>query len=115
MYPPLAKSNWLDDDERAIKIVLKGLWGPITVNQQAFDPTKGVPPMMGFAGMLSDAEVAAVLSYVRLSFGNNGKLIAPAQVAKVRAATQDRVNFYTTEEILREHPLKPTAPAKGTK
>ena len=43
------------------------------------------------------------------------EIIAPAQVAKVRAATQDRVNFYTTEEILREHPLKPTAPAKGTK
>ena len=92
--------------------MLKGLWGPITVNQQAFDPSKGVPPMMGFGGMPPDAEVAAVLSYVRLSFGNNGKLITAAQVAKVRAATKDRVNFYTAEEILKEHPLKPAAPAK---
>jgi mono/diheme cytochrome c family protein/glucose/arabinose dehydrogenase len=115
VYPPLAKSNWLDDDERAIKIVLKGLWGPLTVNQQAFDPSKGVPPMMGFGGMLTDAEAAAVLSYVRLSFGNNGKLISPAQVAKVRAATQDRANFYTTEEILKEHPLKAAEPAKAKK
>jgi mono/diheme cytochrome c family protein len=115
VYPPLAKSDWLQDDERFIKIVLKGLWGPITVNQQAFDPSKGVPPMMGFAGMLNDAEVAEVLSYVRLSFGNNGKLITAAQVAKVRAATQDRVNFYTTEEILKDHPLKPAEPAKGKK
>jgi mono/diheme cytochrome c family protein len=95
-----------------IKIVLKGLWGPITVNGQAYDPSKGVPPMPGFGGMLNDAEVAAAASFVRLSFGNNGKLISPAQVAKVRTATQDRTNFYMTEEILKDHPLKP---AKGTK
>ena len=33
-------------------------------------------------------------------------------MAKVRAATKERVNFYTAEEILKEHPLKPAAPAK---
>ena len=112
VYPPLLRSDWLADDERAIKIVLKGLWGPITVSGQSFDPAKGVPPMMGFGGMLNDQEAAAVLSFVRLSFGNSGKVITPAQVAKVRAATKDRVNFYTAEEILKEHPLKPAAPAK---
>ncbi|MFM7241778.1 MAG: PVC-type heme-binding CxxCH protein, partial [Opitutia bacterium] len=112
VYPPLARSDWLADDERAIKIVLKGLWGPITVSGQSFDPAKGVPPMMGFGGMLNDQEAAAVLSFVRLSFGNSGKVITPAQVAKVRAATKDRVNFYTAEEILKEHPLQAPAPAK---
>jgi len=111
IYPPLAKSDWLEDDERLIKIVLKGLWGPITVNGQAYDPSKGVPPMPGFGYTLNDAEVAAAASFVRLSFGNNGKLISPAQVAKVRAATKDRTNYYMTEEILKDHPLKPT-PAK---
>jgi mono/diheme cytochrome c family protein/glucose/arabinose dehydrogenase len=115
VYPPLLRSDWLADDERAIKIILKGLWGPITVNGQAFDPSKGVPPMMGFGGMLNDQEAAAVLSFVRLSFGNSGRVITPAQVAKVRAATKDRVNFYTAEEILKEHPLKPPAPAPAKK
>jgi hypothetical protein len=67
---------------------------------------------MGFGGMLNDQEAAAVLSFVRLSFGNSGKVITPAQVAKVRAATKDRVNFYTAEEILKEHPLKAPTPAK---
>ncbi|NBV78688.1 MAG: dehydrogenase, partial [Verrucomicrobia bacterium] len=105
IYPPLAKSNWLDDDQRVTKILLKGLWGQITVNGQHFDPTKGVPPMMGFGGMLNDDEAAAVLSYVRLSFGNNGKFVSPATVKKVREATKDRVNFYMTDEILKEHPL----------
>ena len=115
IYPPLAKSNWLDDDERITKILLKGLWGPITVNGQHFDPTKGVPPMMGFGGMLNDEEAAAVLSYVRLSFGNNGKLVSPATVKKVREATKERVNFYMTEEVLKEHPLKAAPPAKAKK
>jgi len=110
IYPPLAKSNWIDDDERITKILLKGLWGPITVSKQSFDPTKGVPPMMGFGGLLNDEEAAAVLSYVRLSFGNNGKLVSPDTVKKVREATQERINFYTTEEILKEHPLKAAPP-----
>ena len=105
IYPTLAKSDWLHDDERLIKIVLKGLWGPIEVNGQHFDPSKGVPPMMGFAGLLNDEEVAAVLSYVRQSFGNDGSLVSPEKVREVRAATAERVNFYLTDELLREHPL----------
>jgi hypothetical protein len=102
----LAKSDWIDNDERLIKIALKGLWGPIEVNGQHFDPSKGVPPMMGFGGLLNDEELAAVLSYVRQSFGNNGPFITPDQVQQIRATTADRVNFYMTDEILREHPLK---------
>ncbi len=106
IYPTLAKSDWIENDERLIKIALKGLWGPIEVNGQHFDPSKGVPPMMGFGGLLNDEELAAVLSYVRQSFGNNGPFITPNQVKQVRAATAERVNFYMTDEILKEHPLK---------
>ncbi len=106
IYPTLSKSDWIDNDERLIKIALKGLWGPIEVNGQHFDPSKGVPPMMGFAGLLNDEELAAVLSYVRQSFGNDGAFVSPEKVKQVRAATADRVNFYMTDEILKEHPLK---------
>ncbi|MCB1229302.1 MAG: c-type cytochrome [Verrucomicrobiae bacterium] len=106
IYPTLAGSDWLDDDERIIKIALKGLWGPIEVAGKHFDPTKGVPPMVGFGPLLNDEELAAVLSYVRQSFGNNGRFIKPEQVARIREETKDRLNFYMVEEILKEHPLK---------
>lgn len=106
VYPPLARTEWVNDDERLIKITLKGLWGPIEVNGQKFDPTKGVPPMTPFAGLLNDQELAAVLSYVRQSFGNDGEFITEDAVKKVRAATKDRLNFYMAEELLKEHPLK---------
>jgi mono/diheme cytochrome c family protein/glucose/arabinose dehydrogenase len=106
IYPPLSKSDWIGDDERLIKIALKGLWGPIDVNGTHYDPTKGVPPMMGFGGLLTDEEMAAVLSYVRQSFGNDGDFVKPEKVAKVREATKSRANFYMVDEILKEHPLK---------
>ena len=106
IYPPLTDPDWIDNDERLIKIALKGLWGPIEVGGKAYDPTKGVPPMMGFAGLLNDEELAAVLSYVRQSFGNDGKFVSPEKVGEVRAATADRVNFYMVDEILKEHPIE---------
>ncbi len=107
IYPALTKSDWIaGDDTLLAKIVLKGLWGPIEVNGQHFDPSKGVPPMMGFAGLLKDEEIAAVLSYVRTSFGNDGPFVSPELVKKVREETKERVNFYMVDEILKEHPLK---------
>jgi len=104
-YPPLVKSEWLTDDQRLIKIVLKGLWGPLEINGTKFDPAKGVPPMPGFGGFLSDDEVAGTINYVRQSFGNNLPLVTPAQVAAVRAATKDRIDFYMVEELMSEHPI----------
>jgi mono/diheme cytochrome c family protein len=107
IYPPLEKSPWVtEDDERLIKIILKGLWGPIEVNGQKFDPSKGVPPMTGFGGLLNDEEVAAVIAYVRTSFGNEAPLVSPGQVRAVREATKDRANFYMVDELLKEHPLR---------
>ncbi len=113
VYPPLAKSDWLDDDERLIKLTLKGLWGPIKVNGELFDPTNGVPPMMGFGGMLNDNELSAVLSYVRQSWGNNLEPVRAETVRRVRAATAERTNFYMADELLKEHPLKTPPPAEA--
>jgi mono/diheme cytochrome c family protein len=107
VYPPLnlAGNPWLAEDERLIKVVLKGLWGPLELGAQRFGPTNGVPPMLGFAGMLTDDEAAGVISYVRQSFGNNLPPVNAGQVAKVRAETKDRVDFYMVEEIMKEHPI----------
>jgi mono/diheme cytochrome c family protein/glucose/arabinose dehydrogenase len=110
-YPTLAKSEWLDDQERLIKLTLKGLWGPIEVNGQKFDPSQGVPPMTAFGGLLNDIEMAAVLTYVRQSFGNDGDPVSAESVRKVREATRDRVNFYMADELLEEHPMAAPKPA----
>ncbi len=107
VYPPLtAKNNpWLKDDDRLIKIALKGIWGPIEVAGNRFDPSKGVPPMPGFGVFLNDEELAAVLTYVRQSFGNDLPSISKEQVAKLREQTKERQDFYSVEEIMKDHPI----------
>ena len=106
-YPGLAKSEWLaGGSERLIKIVLKGLYGPLKFQGKDYGPAKGTPPMTGFGELLNDAEVAGVISYVHQSFGNDLPIVKPEEVAKVRAATKDRSVFYMVDEILKEHPLE---------
>ncbi len=120
IYPPLVmKDNpWLtDSDERLLKFVLKGLWGPMELKGQHFDPSKGVPPMPGFAPLLTDKEIAAVINYVRNSFGNAALFLKPDAVAKVRQQVAARTDFYLIPDIMKEHPIagwekwKSTAPA----
>lgn len=103
-FPPLTTSNWvIGNDERLIKLVLKGLYGPIEVLGKKYP---GQVPMTPFGGMLNDDEVAAVLTYVRNSFGNKASAISPDKVKEVRAATKDKIGFYSPEELLKQHPLE---------
>ena len=105
IYPPLKGKEWIGDSDVLINIVLKGLWGPLEVDGKRFDPTKGVPPMMGFGPMLNDQEMAAVLTYVRQSFGNDYDPITPDAVGKVRKATESRTNVWRVDELMKAHPI----------
>jgi mono/diheme cytochrome c family protein len=102
-FPPLA-GKWIQgNEERLIKIVLKGLMGPIEVSGKQYP---GQVPMTPFAGLLNDKEVAAVLTYVRNSFGNKAPAVSPEKVKAVRAATANQSDIYTSGKLLKEHPLE---------
>ncbi|ACT96184.1 PVC-type heme-binding CxxCH protein [Dyadobacter fermentans] len=102
-FPPLSGPWVTGSDERLIKIALNGLLGPIEVNGKKYP---GQVPMTPFAGLLNDTEVAAVLTYVRNSFGNKGAAIPPEKVKQVRAATESKKDFYSPEQLLKEHPIE---------
>ena len=103
-FPPLAGTKWVEgNEERLIKLVLNGLHGPIEVLGKKYP---GQVPMTPFGGMLKDEEVAAVLTYVRNSFGNKASAISPDKVKEVRAATKDKTGFYSPEALLKQHPLE---------
>ncbi|QJW89274.1 c-type cytochrome [Spirosoma taeanense] len=103
-FPPLTGSNWVTgNEERLIKLALKGLLGPIEVAGKTYP---GQVPMTPFGGLLKDDEIAAVLTYVRNSFGNKAPAILPDQVKKVRAATEKKTDFYSPDQLLREHPME---------
>lgn len=106
IYPPLVNTPWVNGSpERLIKLTLHGLWGPMEVNGVAYDPAKGVPPMTAFKSILKDEEVAAVLTFVRNTWGNEASLVTPEQVKAVREATHDVQMFLKPEELLKEYPL----------
>lgn len=83
-FPPLAGSDYLlADRERAIRIVLKGIVGPMTVNGKKFD--SAMPPQ---EAVLTDAQVADVLTYVYNAWGNTGDAFTADQVKVVRSRQQ---------------------------
>ena len=78
-FPPLAGSDYSNKDvNRAIKQVIKGSTGKMTVNGKEYN---GAMPAQG---VLSDKEIADALTYVYSSWGNSKKVVTPAMVKAQR-------------------------------
>jgi mono/diheme cytochrome c family protein len=93
--PPFVGSEWaLGNPNHLIRIPLAGLAGPIQVNGQ---PWNLAMPAMGAA--LPDDDLAAVLTYIRQSWGNKASAITPEQVKTVRAAVGTRSQPWTAAEL----------------
>ncbi len=106
IYPPLVGSEWVTGEkDRLIKLTLHGIWGPIRVAGKQYEPARGVPPMTAIGMMFTDSEIAAVLTYVRNSWGNDAATIRESDVAKIRSETRSRRKFYNPEELIAEHPF----------
>lgn len=94
-FPPLAGSEFVTgDEERVVRIALRGLTGPVIVKGQSFNGA-----MPAWADVLSDAEIAAVLTYVRSSWGNAAGRIEAEKVAEARRGTESRTTPWTVGEL----------------
>nr|WP_231617429.1 PVC-type heme-binding CxxCH protein [Novipirellula aureliae] len=108
VYPSLVDSPWVTgDEERLVKLSMHGLWGKLSLHGKTFDPARGVPPMTAFQSLLTDEELAAVLTFVRNTWGNEASPISAQTVERIRAETSSRSTFYTPDELLSEHPFAP--------
>ena len=88
MAPPLAGSPRVQGHrDYVIKVLLHGMTGPLA--GQTY--TQVMVPM----GAQNDEWIADIASYVRNTFGNTAPFIAPADVARVRAATASRKTMWT--------------------
>jgi len=80
-YPPLNGNQALimDSAVNPIRMVLNGGFPPSTDgNPRPY----GMPP---FGQILNDQEVAAVVSYIRQSWGNRGGFVTPQEVSRYRS------------------------------
>ena len=82
------------DPGRLARLVLRGLTGPVTVEGATFNGA-----MPAWAEQLTDAELAAVLTYVRSHFGNGAGTVDVDLVAQARAATASRAAPWTAQEL----------------
>ena len=84
-YPPLAgnQSIQMTSAVNAIRMVLNGGYSPATAgNPEPY----GMPP---FAQTLADDEVAAVVSYIRVAWGNRGSPVTAREANELRSAPLD--------------------------
>jgi cytochrome c553 len=112
--PPLANSEWVTGPiENLIGIQLRGLKGPITINGQEYNFPAG---MMAMGAGQSDENIAAVLTYIRNSFGNQASAVTPEMVAAYREANKAEIekgplNQLTVKEL--KDPFAAKAAAGG--
>lgn len=94
-FPPLVGSEWVTGSpETMARIVLRGITGPITVAGAQFAGT-----MPGWAGQLSDAEIAAVIAHERQLNGAPTEEVTADLVGRIRAETESHPGPYTAQEL----------------
>ena len=81
-FPPLAGNGFVtaDDTAELIGTVLNGRSGPIAVNGRTYSGA-----MPAWRGQLSNAEIAAVITYVRSAWTNKAAIVTEDQVAAAAA------------------------------
>jgi mono/diheme cytochrome c family protein len=95
--PPLAGSEWVTGNvNRLIRIPLNGLAGPLEVKGQTWNLAM---PAMG--ATLSDEDLAAVLTYMRQSWGNKASAITPEQIKAVRGQVSSRPQPWSAAELMK--------------
>ena len=96
-FPTLAGTDWVNGSEkRLVAILLKGLMGPLKVGDATYNGA-----MPAWEKALSDKKLAAVMSYVRASFGNNSPEISEAKVAAARKEFAAQVAPWTEADLLK--------------
>ncbi len=96
VFPPLAGSEYVTaaDPGVPIRVVLHGLQGAITVSGAEYN---SLMPAYGVGIVMSDAEVASVLTYVRTSWGNTASAVTAEDVEHAREATKDHIGAMTAD------------------
>ena len=95
VFPTLINTEYVNGSaERMAAIVLKGVMGPITVNGAAFNNI--MPPQ---EAMLTDEKIAAVITYVRASFGNKAAAVKPEVVAEARKKFMSKATMWSEAEL----------------
>jgi mono/diheme cytochrome c family protein len=97
-YPPLGGSEYVNGDLTTLScIMLHGLQGPVTVEGGEF----GSQQMPGWATVLNDEKLAAVMTYIRASWGNTSSPVKEEDVTAARAKFAGQTDAYTKDALMK--------------
>ncbi len=97
--PPLRGSEWVTGDStRLILILLQGIEGPMEVAGKRYAEPEILPVMPGHS-TLDDGTIAAILTYIRNSWGNRAEPINRRSVGRIRMEHKGRVLPWSPEEL----------------
>jgi mono/diheme cytochrome c family protein len=95
VFPPLLGSEWVTGPEEiVIRILLNGLQGPVEVAGATYN---GLMP--AWRDPLTDADLAAVITYIRQWAPNAAGPVEPVAVAAQREATASRTEAWSAAEL----------------
>jgi mono/diheme cytochrome c family protein len=101
MGPPLVKSEWVTGSKELLaKVMLHGLYGPITVNKKKYNVPMPMPGL-GANPMFKNKDIASIATFIRNYFGNKASAVQEADIAKVRAATKTQAGPYKPTDLLK--------------
>ena len=100
-FPPLAGSDWVNTpgSARLIRLVLHGMSGELPLNGKMEAYPAAMP---AWDGVLTDQEIAAVLSYIRQEWGNKAPPVTVPQVKAWREKDASRSAPWVPADLLKE-------------
>ena len=94
-YPPLVASEYVTGDERRLAAILvNGINGPFVVNGKPYSSE-----MPSWRSYFNDEELAALMTYIRNTWGNKAPAVSKDTVAKVRAELAGVSAAWTAETL----------------
>ena len=101
--PNLAGSEWVSaaGPGRLVRIVSKGATGPIEVNNKTWSggTMLAIGDQMPGDEKQKAENIAAILTYIRKTFGNNASSVTPEQVAAIRDQIKSKTTYFSPEEL----------------
>ena len=93
-FPPLNRARWVEDKGQIIRILLHGMQGEVEVRGSTYNGN-----MPAWGSVLSDKEIAAVITHVRQNWENDFPDVTEEEVAAVRSETEGRSEPWSAVEL----------------
>jgi mono/diheme cytochrome c family protein len=93
-FPTLVNTSWVENKGQIIRILLHGMQGEVVVKGETYNGN-----MPAWGTILSDREIAAVITHVRQAWANDYGDVTAEEVAAVRSATEGRADPWSPEEL----------------